>query len=92
MLNYYDNNYKNNKYTKEEQLNFYLKYNFNRYIFTTLNVNTNIEKRKITLIDWILGYEDECFKIEGSFRKSGYIDSANDDSISFNLNLRLKAN
>lgn len=92
LLNYYDNNYKNNKYTKEEQLNFYLKYNFNRYIFTTLNVNTNIEKRKITLIDWILGYEDECFKIEGSFRKSGYIDSANDDSISFNLNLRLKAN
>lgn len=88
LLRYYDEY----SYTKEEQLNFNLQYNFNKYIFSKLTLNSNIKYKKITLIDWILGYEDECFRIEGSFRKSGYIDSANDDSISFNLNLRLKAN
>lgn len=88
----YNDMLKYDRYIREEQLNFDMKYSFNKYIFSTLKVNANLEKSKITLIDLALGYEDECFKIEGSFRKSGYIDSANDDSFSFNLNLRLKAN
>ena len=90
LLRYEDGNY--NKYIREEQLNFNINYKFNRYIFSELIVNTNLEYNKITLFDLALGYEDECFRIQGSFRKSSYIDSTNDDSTSFNLTLRLKAN
>ena len=63
-----------------------------KYLYTNLLVNANLEYDKLTLFDLALGYEDECFRIQGSFRKSGYIDSINDDSTSFNLTLRLKAN
>ena len=89
LLRYEDGGFE--KYIREEQINFTLNYKFNRYIFTELTMNTNLEYDRITLFDIALGYEDECFRIQASFRKSSYIDSSNDDSTSFNLTLRLKA-
>ena len=88
LLNYTDKI--NNNYNKEKQLNFNFSYSFTRKIFMDFEVNDNLEYNKITLLRTGLRYEDECFRIQASIKKTDYIDSSNDSSTSFNLSFRLK--
>jgi LPS-assembly protein len=77
--------------TKEEQLNFYIKYNLTSRLNIDFELNNNMEFNKITLLRSGLNYEDGCFRLQFNIKKQDYIDSVEGGNVSFNLNFRVKS-
>lgn len=87
-LNNYSEKYL--KYKKEKQLNFNFSYKFTRYLFVDFELDNDLYNKTITTFKTALRYEDECFRIQASIKKTDYVDSAEGANTSFDLSLRLK--
>jgi LPS-assembly protein len=83
-------NSNNTNILEQEQVNFYLKYNFTSKVSINFEVNDNLKYNRLTLGKIGIVYEDNCFLLQFDIRKQGYIDSKEKDNVSLNLSLRLK--
>jgi LPS-assembly protein len=74
----------------EEQLSFTTRYKLSRTLKIGLEMNNDLERKRVTSVKTNLIFEENCVRLELSARQHNYVDSNGQNNWSFNASLRIK--